>query len=285
MKFFFQVAVCLFVFAPFVTCKADSGSSDELFECVRKYEEELPFIGDSPDSIDFSPHQLSDKSWRGIEVHHGDTPSPHLVGTHVESSRHVFGDAIEIAQVIANNPVFQKIMSGLHVKVSPESLMVDEIIELSSDNRRLIFENGETYELSTVTPFAQERVITREKLEAELLQFEDKHTDVLLIQMIGEGEKIKDWAYLTNEAVELAVKRGFRLIVLNVPSMDRESDGARTSNHKLIFRDSSRLIVESAQLNGAPLGLVEVDLKLKDLGVFMDCCACQSLLVRGLGLY
>jgi len=124
------------------------------------------------------------------------------------------------------------------------------------------------------------RVVSRKKLEVELQRFKEPQADVLLIEMIGEEDKLGDWAYLTNEAVQMVVDRGFRMIALNIPSMDREADGMRTSNHKLIFDDPNRLILESARFDGVPLGPIEVELVLQDLGAFVDCCRCSSLMIR-----
>jgi kynurenine formamidase len=88
---------------------------------------------------------------------------------------------------------------------------------------------------------------------------------------------IKNWPYLTNEAMKFIKEKGFRIIALNLPSLDREIDGGRTSNHKIFFQNENNLIIESADFSNVPLGNIQVNLVLGDVDAFVDCATCEHL--------
>lgn len=89
------------------------------------------------------------------------------------------------------------------------------------------------------------------------------------------GEEIKDWPYLTNEAVALIVEKGVRIVALSTPSIDRESDDGGTTNHKCVFKDQNRLVVEAANFG-------KVRLSFSELEAFPDCAKVHQFTVEQL---
>jgi hypothetical protein len=60
--------------------------------------------------------------------------------------------------------------------------------------------------------------------------------------------------------------------------VDRESDGGLTSNHKILFQKSDRLIVESADLSRLTVtGDVEVEISVDPQKLLTDCASLTKL--------
>jgi kynurenine formamidase len=233
----------------------DAESSFKPVSIAKKVTGPLPFIGDPATNVFFEPKQKGD-GWVGVRCHHTKaSPSPHLIGTHIESASHVSGFGKVIGAVLQDNPIFSQPLRAFHAQVVAENVPIQRI-EVANGETTFCFSSGDTYKLESeknFDDFPVEEVVTRDML-ARSLERMPGDTDAVLISFQDHEDTINNWPYLTNEAVQLLVGRGIRLIGLNIPSMDREVDGGRTSNHKIIFQDENRLIVELLALKDAPTG-------------------------------
>ncbi len=246
-------------------------------EIKRVFLGSLPFIADSQEPVTLALEQ-TDGGWVGVNcVHSSERPSPHLTTSHIESAAHVFGDGVGVEEVFSRNPHYKEKMRAVHVKVLPESLAIEYIRE-SKGISTVVFSSGDTYQMinKSSADFSLDRVVTKAALEKALWSFED--VSVALIEFEGAEESIAAWPYMSNEAVDFLVQRGVKIVGLNIPSMDRETDGGMTSNHKVVFQDQNRLIVESLSFKGVPEGRVEVQWKPAQFGDFKDVVACSPVI-------
>lgn len=242
-------------------------------DCVRTFEGALPFIGTYEGQVTLMPREENGQ-WLGVECTHGEKKSPHLVGTHIESIRHVCGNARTISEVLSCNPHYTEPVSALHIMVTPE---LQTVLKVSEDGT-ILFSSGDTYALSSsIEAGVSEMIVTKSTL-LKAFEGHDTRCDMLLLEFQGGENQIANWPYLTNEAAAEIEARGFSPLVLNIPSMDRESDGGRTSNHKIFFQDDNNLIVESADLHGSPLGPLSARLDLAP-PEDPDCARCRHLYV------
>ena len=93
-----------------------------------------------------------------------------------------------------------------------------------------------------------------------------------MIHIEGGEHNNTSWPFLTNEAIELLVDTlGFDVIVLNIPSMDREVDGGVTPNHEIVFSNPNNLIIETAKLEDVPEGWNRVVLNINPHAKYKDC--------------
>lgn len=240
----------------------------------------LPFIGTSEKPIDFTPDQTEKGEWLGVRCQHSkSSASPHLTTTHVESAAHVSGYGKTIYAVLNDNPTYHKPMQCQHVQVAPALVKIEKVTE-QDEVKTLTFATGDTYKLHSKEPFnapEQELVVTRAQLEATLLK---QDTQVILISFKGYEDCVTNWPYLTNDAVRLLVEKGVRIVGLNIPSMDREVDGGMTSNHKILFDDENRLIIELLALKEAPLGILTFSLNPVTSYTSQDVVACKPTVIN-----
>jgi hypothetical protein len=135
-------------------------------DCSRYFDGPLPFIGEFQDSFHLTP-KYQNENWIGVECRHGNEKSPHLIGTHVESSRHVFGDHKTLKQVIEANPAYLNEMRGVHVRVSPTQELVVQVIDLGDDRKMILYENGDTYALAgSFSTQSLEHIISLQTIES-----------------------------------------------------------------------------------------------------------------------
>lgn len=221
-------------------------------DCHRSAEEgELPFIKNSGATVILKVTQ-KEEGCQGVHFSHKkDQPSPHVTRTHVESVYHVYGghkwgEAEKLSSVLAKNLDFKLPLIGLCLEVEVTRA---EVIKEGS----LWKMAGETYACDAgVAPDEFEHVITKASLKAIV----DKISVLLPTQMImikaPLGECCSEgWPYLTNEAVDYLMGiNHVRILALNLPSIDRERDNGATSNHKRVFTEPNRLVVEMANFEG-----------------------------------
>ncbi|MBS0634406.1 MAG: cyclase family protein [Verrucomicrobia bacterium] len=219
----------------------------------KDYIKNLPFIGDSTESVSRWP-EYTNMRWVGVQCNHSEfVQSPHLTGTHVESARHVFGDGQEVKPLLKP---YLGTLQARHVQIEAELIQIDQI-ESEGGVITFTFSSGDTYQLmqkEQFTCFPEDFVVTRAMLAKALGDMTEK---VVLICLKGHEQTIHNWPYLTNQAIDLLVEKGVKIVGLNIPSFDRESDGGYTSNHKRFFADQTKLIVESLALETAPTGRVQ----------------------------
>lgn len=240
----------------------------------RIYDHALPFIGTSQDDIALYVTPTQD-GWQGVNcVHSHDKPNPHLTSSHIESAAHVLGNGKGVEEVFKANPDYTQRLKAILVCVRAEPVACEQV-ECSNGITTLRFTGGDTYQLiqkhgpATV----QDRIITRQALMEAMHTL--KECRVVLLECTGDQESISNWPYMTNEATRYLLEKGVRILGVNIPSLDRESDGGLTSNHKIVFADQDRLIVESLVLKNLPKGEVQIELRPQQFGDFLDTVACN----------
>ena len=254
-----------------------SGYNAREFSIGKIFKNQLPFIGTSQEPVAFNPERTP-SGWRGVECTHSThCPSPHLTGSHIESAAHVFGDGIGISQVFERNSEYKKSLKAFHVQVSAEKAVVKRI-EVVDGISTIVFASNETYmmihkkfpELPT-----DDRIVTRQALERAMIDV--CGVQVVLIAFQNEEACVSNWPYLTNEATAFLVEKGIMIVGLNIPSIDREIDGGMTSNHKILFANHNRLIMESLSLSDAPSGCVALEINPYNLGSYNDVVTCRPV--------
>lgn len=242
----------------------------------RTFEHNLPFIGTSQDDIALYVGP-STEGWVGVNcVHTHDKPNPHLTSSHIESAAHVLGDAKGVEEVFQANPHYSQRLKAHLICVRAEPVACEQV-EYTKGISTLHFTGGDTYQLIQKQGPAtvQDRIVTKQTLVEAMQNI--KECKVVLLEFTGDQETISNWPYLTNEATGYLLEKGMNILAVNVPSLDRESDGGMTSNHKLIFSDQNRLIVESLVLKNLPKGEVQIELNPQQFGDFRDTVACKPL--------
>jgi kynurenine formamidase len=242
----------------------------------RTFQHNLPFIGTMQEPIELYVSQKKD-GWVGVNcVHTKDKPNPHLTSSHIESSAHVLGNGKSIEAVFQANPHYKQRLKANFICVRAEHVACEQV-ECQNGISTLHFTGGDTYQLLQKDGPAtvQDRIITKQALVEAMHNL--KTTSMLLLEFTGDEDTISNWPYLTNEATSYLLEKGIYILGVNVPSLDRESDGGMTSNHKLLFADSNRLIVESLALKNLPKGEVQIELKPQKFGDFEDTVACNPV--------
>lgn len=252
-------------------------------DCIRQFAEgHYPFIKNLDVSVKLVPTKESGK-WKGVQcTHDKDNPSPHLTGTHVECIRHVDGDSLELSNILQSNPQYLSPMKGVHVILDIEEKAVVNLIAPASSTQKIVLNGGETYSNPLEAHLGdRENVVTRSQLQFALSKFKVSPGMVVALQFKGGEEQMESWPYLTNEAVQYLVECDFSILILNLPSMDRERDGGATSNHKLFFENPNRLIIESADLSKISVeGPVTVNFEIDRHEKFVDCASCILLTIE-----
>lgn len=242
----------------------------------REFKHNLPFIGTSQDDIALYVAPTED-GWQGVNcVHSHDKPNPHLTSSHIESAAHVLGNGKGVEQVFQENPEYSQRLKAVLVCVRAEPVACEQI-ECNKGITTLRFTGGDTYQLiqNQGPATVQDRIITRQALMEAMHAV--KECKVLLLECTGDQETISDWPYMTNEATSYLVEKGVRILGVNIPSLDRESDGGMTSNHKILFADPDRLIIESLVLKNIPKGELQIELRPQQFGDFNDTVACNPV--------
>ena len=141
--------------------------------------------------------------------------SAHLHGTHTECVGHISSQNHIVQDVVGH----QNVISALLVTVEP----------VSAQNC------GEGYILAFSVG---DKVITRAALEKVL----KAGHEALIIRTLPNNDEKKTrnyiespWPFFTNEAMELIAGSGIRHLLLDMPSVDREEDEGRLSNHHIFW--------------------------------------------------
>lgn len=245
-----------------------------VYSIGKQFEGDLPFIGGSKDPVNMQTQEGK----LGVRcVHTVHKPSPHLTSSHIESAAHVIYGAKGVEQLFQENPHYRNRLQAIHIAVTAALVEADRV-EVSHGISTVVFDGGETYQmLQREGPgLVTDRIVTKLALKEAI-----KPTDgaqVALIQFVGEDRTIQNWPYLTNEAVAYLIECGIRIVGLNIPSIDRESDGGNASNHKIVFADQNRLVVESLALDAVPTGKMAIELRPDAFGEDPDVVRCNPVL-------
>lgn len=253
-----------------------------IVDCVRRYVDNLPFVGKSQPSLKLIP-ELINGEWKGVQcTHSSEKQSHHLTGTHIECSRHVIQESPSIQNIFQANSRYLKKMDGVHLKVTPEKQSIREIS--SSGTKQVIhFSGGETYALPLEMKVGDlEKIVTKEALIKAIGQYKVTPGSIILLQFDGCEEDVTDWPYLTTEATQYLFDLKTSILALNIPSIDRERDDGKTSNHKIFFQNPDNLIIESALFTKLPTGPVSVELSIDHSSMDIDCAVCTHLIVESI---
>lgn len=256
-----------------------------MIACYREIESsDTPFIPESL-SLSLSVSETKDGSYRGVNfTNSADNVSPHIHQTHCESALHVFCKDIEssLADILTSKPELKLELDALHIKVRPTPLAdISLQVECQDDVYKVSFESDSycIFSEKAVTPesFSAERVVLEHDVKSAVARCGGRRPfKVLLIDIIGEENCMKDWAFLSNEAAHYIVyELGAEIVVLNTPSIDRESDGGYVPNHKIVFENRHNLVVELALLSHLQEQYGSVLLNIAPHDTYSDCGACR----------
>ena len=259
-----------------------------MIPCYRNDLAVNPFI-DSTQSLTLEVKKISAASYRGVTFStQPDKQSPHISLTHCECALHVFcrDVASSLTDVLSAKPEFAGEIPALHIKVEPSRSK-----ELGYTLRSLEGDEGvytvvygsDAYSMHSAdamleNSFDSDRVVLRcavESAVARAMKNSPHHIPpkVILLDIIGEEETMKNWAYMTNDAVSYLVQDvGVEVIVVNTPSVDRESDGGQVSNHKIVFdQQRNNLVIELAKLTHLQEGYGMAVLNVEPHDTYVDC--------------
>lgn len=140
---------------------------------------------------------------------------PHCNGTHTECVGHITAERISVRDCLRD--VF---MSALVVTVAPVAA------EASGDSYASDFEEANL----VVSAASLEEAIGA--MRAEALVIRTLPNDESKLSRRYEDAAVP---FLSNEAVGLVNELGFRHLLVDLPSIDRLSDGGRLSNHRIFW--------------------------------------------------
>lgn len=232
----------------------------------------VPFIRNFDMNFSIEPQEVNGNETiesMGVRfAHEAQNNSPHVSQTHIETSHHVMVNGTKLSQV---KPIFDKqLLSAVHILVCPLSVYTtcEDTTQYKTNEDKVIQEvqlhfktvdTGEdladTYTMfrRDGTKFDRDRIVTEDmiyKALASIPNVELGTVDVIMIQFEGGEAEHEDWPFFTDQAIQSIMQTRFKAVVLNIPSMDRENDGGRTSNHKTVFNDLNTAIIELADLSG-----------------------------------
>ncbi|KAJ1426933.1 hypothetical protein B484DRAFT_431661 [Ochromonadaceae sp. CCMP2298] len=257
-----------------------------MIDCYRDLENAVtPFIPVS-ESLSLAVTKSGD-SYRGVNfTTTAENVSPHIYQTHCESALHVFcrDVASSLADVLAQKEELQGLLSAHHIKVEPtsaDSIMVE--LTFAADGVVRISYGGDEYcvlprdgSQTTVQSFSDDRIVTKRAVQDALGgAISGGEVKVLLIDIVGEEECIANWAFPSTDAVRYLMDLGVEVLVLNTPSIDRENDGGYVPNHKIVFEQKQRLVVELARLAHVPCGAGTALLNVRPHDTYADCGPCH----------
>lgn len=159
------------------------------------------------------------------------TINPHGSGTHTECAGHVTRERVSIATA-AREPLIPCTL----ISVSPAPATTGAGADAS---------------------VADDRVVTRESIERALIALGERPPELLRGLVIrtlpnDESKRAAEYTgtnptYLTLAAMHLLRELGVEHLVVDLPSVDRESDGGNLSAHRIFFGvDEHREMVEAA---------------------------------------
>jgi hypothetical protein len=259
-----------------------------MIDCYRALGENTPFINVDQE-LSLEVHRTQKGGFRGVRFStKPDNISPHISRTHCESSLHVLCRPIasSLADVVAAKPELNVIMPGLSIKAEPANCAeVGYTLEEKEDDEKIFRFENDSYTIYSDRPvehssFQADRIVTKETVRTAVHRATGGATSqrvkVILIDLVGEEECMKGWAFLSNEATEYLVNElEVEVIVLNTPSIDRESDGGLVPNHKAVFSKKHNLVVELARLSHLGEGFGDVLLDIEPHNTYADCGACR----------
>jgi arylformamidase len=137
--------------------------------------------------------------------------NPHGHGTHTESYGHISVDVYSV-----NKALQSSFFSAILISVSPETARAETGVTRPGD-----------------------LLITQRILEE---QADGHHADALIIRTLPNHPNKQNInysatnpAYFTPEAMQWIVARGFRHLLIDLPSVDRESDGGLLQTHRIFW--------------------------------------------------
>ena len=141
----------------------------------------------------------------------------HCNGTHTECVGHITEARLSILDVLKDS-----FATACVVSVTPSPA------RSSAEHASVPFEKGDS-------------LITAAALSAQLAKVTAPHS-ALIIRTLpnSRGKSVRDYganpaAFLSLEAAQLIVEKGFRHILLDVPSLDRASDEGKLSAHRIFW--------------------------------------------------
>lgn len=263
-----------------------------MIDCFRTLEGETPFIS-ADQTLTLGVEQVTGGSggYRGVCFStKPDDVSPHISMTHCECALHVFCREVSssLSDVLSGKPEYGSELPALHIKVKPVNCaeLGYAIEEEEACVKTARFDDQESYSIfyeGLLPPnyFDADRVVTKAEVAAAVARASgdrghEGKAKVMLVDLVGEEDCMKSWAFMTNDATNYLVNEmGADVLVLNTPSIDRESDGGHVPNHKIIFELRHNLVVELARLAHLPEGTGTVLLNVEPHNTYADCGACR----------
>ncbi len=143
---------------------------------------------------------------------------PHCNGTHTECAGHLTRERLHAQRIVPRG-----LLAALLLSVEP-------------------MPSGRTAESSDPAPRAEDRLVTREALQAGWPAQPPFAPRALVIRTVPNepAKRARDYTdttppYLTREAARYLVERGIEHLVVDLPSIDRAHDEGRLTAHRLFF--------------------------------------------------
>jgi arylformamidase len=208
---------------------------------------------------------------------------PHCNGTHTEGAGHLTLDPLHVHRLVPREP-----LPALLLSVNPVP-------------------SGESPESSDPRPQPNDLLVTRSALEAawpagpppgpRAAEPPFAPRAIVIRTLPNEpAKRTRDYTdttapYLTREAAQLLVERGFEHLVVDLPSIDRSHDEGRLTAHRLFFGlpagDTALAHAERSQCTITELAYIPDDatdgyylLQLQVPAINSDAVPCRPLLYR-----
>lgn len=145
------------------------------------------------------------------------TLAPHCNGTHTECVGHVTDERVAVSERLAGGVQLAQL-----VTVEPVSA------EAAAED-------------SDPHPLPGDRLVTAAGLERAVTSNPGPRAAALIVRTLQDGPPLRAYEgpapapYLSRQAAEWIVARGFETLVLDLPSADRADDGGKLTAHRIFF--------------------------------------------------
>jgi len=151
----------------------------------------------------------------------------HSAGTHTECAAHINSKKTAIEDVLVLEPVFTEC---LVVRVVPEPLG----------------DSGDTYEGSVPQPSPSELVISRRRLSKAVSKLSAGRHEGIESIIVLSGE-CKEWVFFSDQAADYLVEQGFKNLLVDKVSIDREYCGPHMPAHRRFLQRDCATVTENVR--------------------------------------
>jgi kynurenine formamidase len=161
---------------------------------------------------------------------------PHCHGTHTETVGHIVDESVFISDVLFET-------------LTPAVVVTCDLVPAN--------DTDEHYEPAFE---ASDRVVTAAALTEALRQTSNFDAAGLVVRTHRDSQDHANPAFFTHEAMQLIVERGFKHLLVDLPSVDRLEDDGVLSNHRIFWNvePGSKTLGPTTRINHTITELVTV---------------------------